>query len=54
MNEIVLCEECIPNKKSNICIEQGCKTRSTYNIEGEKKLYIVLFIKKKILLILMI
>ena len=34
--EILLCDECEPKKKSRICIESGCKTRPTYNIPGEK------------------
>ena len=36
MNEIVLCEGCVPNKKYKTCIEPGCKTLPIYNIEGEK------------------
>ena len=37
-NTVMICKECKPKqKKHNICIENGCNIRSTYNIESEKK-----------------
>ena len=35
-NKLILCGECTPIKKSNICIEKSCKKQSNYNNEGEK------------------